>query len=106
MSRRFLFGDMGSSAKQRWGAKAAAVTSLATVLFVTTIPGAAQQPTKIPRLCFLTFDPGSAEAPSSRFSTFFESLRDLGYVHGQTISIEYLADDGRGNRFKSWMLTA
>jgi putative ABC transport system substrate-binding protein len=60
---------------------------------------AAQQPAKIPRLCFLTFDLGSAKAPSSRFATFFESLRELGYVHGQTISIEYLAADGRGNQF-------
>ena len=100
MSPRDLFGDVRSSAKRGWGAIAVAVTSLAAILVLfTALPGAAQQLAKIPRLCFLTFDPGSAEAPSSRFATFFESLRELGYVHGQTISVEYLADDGRGNRF-------
>jgi ABC-type uncharacterized transport system substrate-binding protein len=100
MSPTDLFGDVRSSAKRGWGAITAAVASLAAILLlVTALPGAAQQPAKIPRLCFLTFDPGSAEAPSSRFAAFFESLRELGYVHGQTISIEYLADDGRGNRF-------
>ena len=100
MSPRDLSDDVRSSAKRGWGAITAAVTSLAAILLVVTAqPGAAQQPATIPRLCFLTFDPGSAKAPSSRFAAFFESLRELGYVHGQTISIEYLADDGRGNQF-------
>jgi putative tryptophan/tyrosine transport system substrate-binding protein len=43
---------------------------------------------KIPRLCFLTFDPGTLE--STRFNPFFHGLRDLGYVDGQTITIDYL----------------
>ena len=45
------------------------------------------QSRKIPRLCFLTFDPGTSRAPSLRFQPFFEGLRDLGYVDGQTIAI-------------------
>jgi len=45
------------------------------------------QPGKIPRLCFLTFDPGTPQ--SSRFDAFFQGLRDLGYVDGQTITIDY-----------------
>jgi putative tryptophan/tyrosine transport system substrate-binding protein len=44
----------------------------------------AQQSKKIPRLCFLTFDPGTLQA--TRFA-FFEGLRDLGYVDGQSINI-------------------
>jgi putative tryptophan/tyrosine transport system substrate-binding protein len=48
----------------------------------------AQQPKKIPHLCFLTFDPGTVA--STRFKPFFEALRDLGYVDGQTITIDYL----------------
>jgi hypothetical protein len=48
------------------------------------------QPTgKIPRLCFLTFDPGTPQ--SSRFDPFFQGLRDLGYMDGQTITIDYLS---------------
>jgi putative ABC transport system substrate-binding protein len=53
----------------------------------------------IPRLCFLTFDPGTAQSPATRFEPFFQGLRDLGYVDGQTITIDYLSADGRGDRF-------
>ncbi len=47
------------------------------------------QPGKIPRLCFLTFDPGTPQ--SSRFDPFFQGLRDLGYMDGHTITIDYLS---------------
>jgi len=59
----------------------------------------AQQRKNIPRLCFLDFalDPGTLR--SSRFDGFFHGLRDLGYVDGQTITIDYLSADGRGERF-------
>jgi putative ABC transport system substrate-binding protein len=59
----------------------------------------AQQPKKIPRLCFLTFDPGTLQSQSPRFGAFFESLRELGYVDGQTIAIDYLSANGNGERF-------
>jgi ABC-type uncharacterized transport system substrate-binding protein len=57
----------------------------------------AQQPKNIPRLCFLTFDPGTLQ--STRFDAFFQALRDLGYVNGQTITIDYLSAGGHGERF-------
>jgi putative ABC transport system substrate-binding protein len=57
----------------------------------------AQQPNKIPRLCFVTFDPGTVK--SNRFTAFFRGLRDLGYVDGKTIIIDYLSADGQGERF-------
>ena len=60
------------------------------------IAARAQQSKKIPRLCFLTFDPGTLQA--TRFA-FFEGLRDLGYVDGQSINIDYLSAEGRGERF-------
>jgi putative ABC transport system substrate-binding protein len=59
----------------------------------------AQQPQRIPRLCFLTFDPGTLRSRSPRFDAFFDGLRDLGYVDGQTITIDYLSANGRGERF-------
>jgi ABC-type uncharacterized transport system substrate-binding protein len=73
--------------------------------FITLLGGAAvawpltaraEQSKKIPRLCFLTFDPGTLQA--TRFA-FFEGLRDLGYVDGQSINIDYLSAEGRGERF-------
>jgi len=60
---------------------------------------AQEQPKKIPRLCFLTFDPGSLE--STRFKLFFEGLRELGYVAGQNIIIDYLSADGQSERFSA-----
>src|SRR6516225_10284620 len=73
--------------------------------FITLLGGAAawplaaraQAPKNVPRLCFLTFDPGTLR--STRFEAYFETLRDLGYADGQTISIDYLSADGRGERF-------
>src|SRR5215468_10436054 len=59
----------------------------------------AQEPKKIPHLCFLTFDPGTLQSRSPRFDVFFNSLRDLGYVDGQTIVIHYLSADGKDDRF-------
>src|SRR5262252_10158031 len=59
----------------------------------------AQQPKRIPRLCFLTFDPGTLQSRSPRFDPFFDGLRDLGYVDGQTIAIHYLSADRQGERF-------
>jgi putative ABC transport system substrate-binding protein len=74
--------------------------------FITLLGGAAaawplaaraQQSKNIPRLCFLTFDPGTLQ--STRFDAFFQGLRDLGYVDRQTITIDYLSADGRGEQF-------
>ena len=66
-------------------------------LLAAPLAAAAQPTGNIPRLCFLTFDPGTPR--SSRFDPFFQGLRDLGYVDGQTITIDYLSADGRGERF-------
>jgi putative ABC transport system substrate-binding protein len=68
-------------------------------LLAAPLAAEGQQAGKIPRLCFLTFDPGTAQSPSTRFETFFQGLRDLGYAHGQTITIDYLSPDGRSERF-------
>jgi putative ABC transport system substrate-binding protein len=76
--------------------------------FITLLGGAAvawplgahaQQSKEIPRLCFLTFDPGTLQSRSPRFDVFFDSLRDLGYVDGKTIAIDYLSADGKDGRF-------
>ena len=70
---------------------------LALVVFALPFATQAQPAKRIPRLCFLTFDPGTAQ--SNRFTPLFQRLRDLGYVEGQTITIDYLSADGHGERF-------
>ena len=71
--------------------------SLALVVFALPLAIEAQPARTLPRLCFLTFDPGTPQ--SSRFDPFFQALRDLDYVDGQTISIDYLSASGRGEQF-------
>ena len=70
---------------------------IAGSLLAVPLAAEAQPEKKLPRLCFLTFDPGTAQ--SSRFAPLFQRLRDLGYVEGQTITIDYLSADGHGERF-------
>ena len=73
------------------------ITLLGGVIGAWPFAARAQQSKKIPRLCFLTFDPGTLE--STRFKSFFQALRDLGYVDRQTITIDYLSANGQGERF-------
>jgi putative tryptophan/tyrosine transport system substrate-binding protein len=75
------------------------MTLLGGAVAVWPVAAHAEQLKKIPRLCFLTFDPGTSQSRPPRFDPFFESLRDLGYVDGQTITIHYLSADGQGERF-------
>jgi len=72
---------------------------VAGALLAARFAAAAQTGRKVPRLCFLTFDPGTARSPSTRFVAFFQALRDLGYVDGQTIAIDYLSASNRNEGF-------
>ena len=72
---------------------------LSAVLLLTVSLAQAQQPAKkIPRIGFLT--PISASDPQSalRLDAFRQGLRDLGYVEGKDINIEYRYAEGRPER--------
>jgi hypothetical protein len=90
-----VMGRMRHVGVMRLGVPFFALVALA--VFALPLAPEAQPAGRIPRLCFLTFDPGTPQ--SSRFDPFFQGLRDLGYVDGQTITIDYLSADGRGERF-------
>jgi putative tryptophan/tyrosine transport system substrate-binding protein len=75
------------------------ITLLGSAAVAWPLAARAQQPRKIPRLCFLTFDPGTFQSRSARFEPFFNRLNELGYVDGQTITIDYLSAEGRNDRF-------
>ena len=63
--------------------------------------GDAQQPTKIPRIGFLSRDlhPADSRAPAPHnLEAFRQGLRELGYVEGKNIVIEYRYADGRSER--------
>jgi putative tryptophan/tyrosine transport system substrate-binding protein len=78
--------------------KTIAGLTLCALLFAHSIPAQAQQPTgKIPRIGYLTT--GSADPVNTlRRDLFRQGLRDLGYVEGKTINIEYRYAEGRFER--------
>jgi putative ABC transport system substrate-binding protein len=65
---------------------------------VVTPLAQAQQPGKIPRIGMLTLAFDDPALPSSRFAAFRQGLRDLGYVEGLSIILEYRFAEGRLER--------
>jgi putative ABC transport system substrate-binding protein len=69
---------------------------LCTMLFALTVSTEAQQLTKIPRIGFLSSL--SPAAVSARMDAFRQGLRELGYVEGKNIVIEYRWAEGKTER--------
>jgi putative tryptophan/tyrosine transport system substrate-binding protein len=70
--------------------------TLCAILLALCASASAQQPTKIPRIAYLTA--ASLSAISERTDTFRQGLRDLGYVEGKNIVIEWRSTDGKLDR--------
>src|SRR5262245_48272197 len=72
--------------------------ALDAMLLALCLPAEAQQTTKIPRVGFLV-----ASTPSNyvtRIETFRQAMRELGYVEGKNINIEYRYGEGKEERFR------
>jgi putative ABC transport system substrate-binding protein len=67
---------------------------LTTFLLATTAPAEAQQPKKVPRIGYLS----TGSRPSADVEAFQQGLRDLGYIEGQNITIEYRSTEGMAER--------
>jgi putative tryptophan/tyrosine transport system substrate-binding protein len=72
------------------------VLTLCAVLLALSVPVEAQQPTKVPRIGLLF--PGSQSAFAIWTEAFRQGLRELGYVEGQNIAIEYRYADEKTDR--------
>jgi putative ABC transport system substrate-binding protein len=70
--------------------------ALCAMLLALCFPAGAQQPTKIPRIGYLT--PVSLSANSARVDAFRQGLRELGYVEGKNIVIEWRSAEGKLDR--------
>ena len=68
---------------------------LATVFLATDSLSAAQKSAQVPRIGYLSAGPSG---PSPNIEVFRQGLRALGYVEGQTITIEYRYAAGRDDR--------
>jgi putative tryptophan/tyrosine transport system substrate-binding protein len=73
------------------------LSAVLTILFLATVdPAQAQQPKKVPRIGYLSaLDPASE---SFRSEPIRLALRELGYIEGQTIAIEYRYTEGKQDR--------
>ena len=65
------------------------------MLFALCFAAQAQQPKKIPRIGFLS---GTPDAQKNRVAAFQKGLRELGYLEGQNISIDYRWASGKNER--------
>ena len=70
--------------------------ALCALLFALCLRAEAQQPTKIPRIGFLLAVPASTI--SARLEAFRHGLRELGYVEGKNIIIEWRSTEGKADR--------
>ena len=72
------------------------VLTLCVMLFGLCLPAEAQQPPKFPRIGYLVSAfPSSTPA---RIEAFRQGLRELGYVEGKNIVIEYRSAEGKFDR--------
>ena len=67
-----------------------------SILLALPFPARAQQPTKTPRLGFLSAS--SLSAVSARIEAFRQGLRELGYIEGKNIVIEWRSAEGQADR--------
>jgi putative ABC transport system substrate-binding protein len=66
-------------------------------LFLASAPSsAAQQPTKVPRIGYLSNTDAATDSP--RAEGIRLALRELGYIEGQNIAIEYRYSEGKRDR--------
>jgi len=72
------------------------VALLTVFLLATPLAAEAQAPAKVPRIGFLSSGSPTQTAPYAE--AFREGLRELGYVEGQNIAIEYRFAEGRPER--------
>jgi putative tryptophan/tyrosine transport system substrate-binding protein len=66
---------------------------LLAILLLTTASAAAQQTTKVPRIGYLSS--GNATSESARSEAIRLALRNLGYIEGQNIAIEFRYGNGK-----------
>src|SRR5215468_4346205 len=66
------------------------------IAFALCTAADAQQPKKVPTVGFLVLAPRSSNTP--RVEAFQQGLRDLGYVEGKTIVVEYRSADEKLDR--------
>jgi putative tryptophan/tyrosine transport system substrate-binding protein len=73
------------------------ITLLGSVAAAWPLAARAQQPAKMPTLGYL--GPTTPAVESQRITAFVQRLRELGWIEGRNIAIEYRWAEGRSERF-------
>jgi ABC-type uncharacterized transport system substrate-binding protein len=79
-----------------WGSTIGCIVTLILSVLTAPLTSQAGQAAQVPRLGLLM--PGSASAFASRIEAFRQGLRDLGYVEGHNITLEYRFAEGQADR--------
>ena len=92
----------GKRRGKKTGAKAVkrkvSIWLLPTVLLATVSPADAQQPKKVARVCYLG---NTVSATAEMIQPFQQRLREIGYVEGQNITIDYRYFEGQIERLQN-----
>jgi len=78
------------------------IFTLAFGLLAGPLPADAQPLKNIPRIGVLELN--SRERPTPAVPSFRKGLRDIGYVEGQNILLDYRYADGKANQFPAELL--
>ena len=87
--------DTPTSTQQLTMSKKVFCVALCAMLFALCMSADAQQPTKVPRIGFLGTSPSAIAA---RIEAFRRGLRDLGYVEGKNLVIDWRYAEGKLDR--------
>src|SRR5512136_2213219 len=75
-----------------------AVLLFTFLVFLTAHVADAQQPRKVPRVGYLSQFSGSGGPQSPQMTGFLIGMRELGYVDGKNIAMEYRYTEGKNER--------
>jgi putative tryptophan/tyrosine transport system substrate-binding protein len=70
--------------------------ALGSIILAVGLPAHAQQPTKVARIGYLS--PGDPASRTYRTEAFRQGLKELGYIEGKNIAIEYRFAEARSER--------
>jgi len=74
---------------------------LSAMLLALCLPVSAQEAKKVPRIGYLS--PGSASTNLGYREAFLQGLRELGYVEGKNIVIDYRWAEESSSECRNWL---
>ncbi len=78
----------------------ASLAAVVAVLLAVAVIAQAQQPAKVPRIGYLSRT-GDSKNPGPQVEGFRQGLRDLGYIEGKNILVEYRYIEGKSDSIPS-----